>query len=109
AGFTARPFPYTKTVIQPVTPGIDPQTGKRFCQKVTDASTGEVTEECDDSLYSAVMYSQKGPSLGENIAVSASLSKFGAAVYTQMLRGGNALQINMDAEYYKAGTAFTAT
>jgi hypothetical protein len=109
AGYTPRPLPYTKTEIQPVTPGIDPTTGKQFCEKVTDPATGDVSEECDDSLYTAVQYSRSGPTLGENIAVSASLNKFGAAVYTQMLRGGNALQINMNADYYKAGTAFTAT
>ncbi len=108
AGYHPVPFPYTKTAIVPVTPGIDPETGKRFCETITDPATGEVSEECDDSLYSAVMYSRKGPALGEYVALSASLTKFGAAVMGQMLRGGNALQINMDAEYYKAGTAFTA-
>lgn len=63
-GYRPVPFPYTKTAIVPVTPGIDPNTGKRFCQKVTDPATGEESEECDDSLYSAVMYSKSGPALG---------------------------------------------
>lgn len=107
-GYRPVPFPYTKTAIVPVTPGIDPNTGKRFCQKVTDPATGEESEECDDSLYSAVMYSKSGPALGEYVALSASLTKFGAAIMGSMLRGGNAVQINMNAEYYKAGTAFTA-
>jgi hypothetical protein len=109
AGFVARPLPYTRTAITPVTPGIDPDTGRRICAKVTDPSTGQTREDCDVSLYEQVSYSRSGPTLGENVAVSAALSTFGAAVYEQMLKGGNAIQLDMDAEYYKAGTAFTAT
>jgi hypothetical protein len=109
AGFVPRPLPYTRTAITPVTPGIDPNTGHKFCTKVTDPSTGQTSEDCDASLYDVVSYSRSGPTLGENIAISANLSKFGASVYETMLKGGDAIQLDMDAEYYKAGTAFTAT
>jgi hypothetical protein len=107
-GYRPVPLPYTKTAIVPVTPGFDPETNSPICEDVTDEATGEVTQECDPTLFTAVVYSKKGPSLGEFVAVSATLNKFGSAIYSQMLRGGNALQINLEADYYKAGTAFTA-
>jgi hypothetical protein len=108
AGYKPVPWPYNKTQIMPVTPGFDVETGEPICVDVVDESTGETTQECDPTLFTALSYSKKGPSLGEYVAVSASLNKFGAAIYRQMLNGGNALQINLDAFYYQAGTAFTA-
>jgi hypothetical protein len=108
AGYRPVALPYVKTAIVPVTPGFDVETNAPICVDITDESTGEVTQECDPTLFSAVSYSRKGPSLGEFVALSATLNKFGAAIYSQMLRGGNALQINLEADYYKAGTAFTA-
>jgi hypothetical protein len=108
AGFHPVPFPYLKTAVIPVTPGFDVDTNQAICVEIKDESTGEITKECDPSLFTAVSYSKKGPALGEFVALSATLNKFGAAVYSQMLRGGNALQVNLEADYYKAGTAFTA-
>ncbi|WP_186643806.1 hypothetical protein [Fluviispira vulneris] len=109
AGYKALPFPFFKTKVVPLTPGIDPDTKKPICITEEDPSTGEKITTCDPTLYSALAYSNNGPSLNQNIAVSAMLNKVGASVYRQMLRGGNALQINLHAQYYSAGDAFTAS
>jgi hypothetical protein len=102
-------FPYKRTKVVPLTPGIDPATGQEICETVEDESTGETYEECSGVLYKQLIYSQKGPSLGEFVAVTAHLKPFGAAVYEQFLHSGNALQMALEAEYYAAGTAFEAT
>ncbi|KAB8033790.1 hypothetical protein [Fluviispira multicolorata] len=109
AGFKALPFPFFKTKVVPLTPGMDPVTKKPICITEEDPSTGEKVTTCDPTLYSSLAYSNSGPSLNQNIAVSGFLNKIGASVYKQMLRGGNALQINLHALYYSAGDAFTAT
>jgi hypothetical protein len=109
AGKTPVPFPYHRTTIIPLTPGIDPATGRPICVQEEDPATGEMVEECDPTLFDQLVYSTNGPSLGENLAVTALLNSMGAAVFGTLLRGGNAFQMNVNAEYYAAGSAFTAT
>lgn len=109
AGKTAVIFPFRRTKVIPLTPGIDPETGEEICEEIEDLATGEVYEECSGTLYKQLLFSSKGPSLGEFIAVTAVLKPLGAAVYQTFLRSGNALQLVLDAEYNAAGTAFEAT
>jgi hypothetical protein len=109
AGKIPVPFPYNRTTIVPLTPGIDPTTGRPICVETEDLATGELIQECDPTLYDALEYSRKGPALGENIAFTAILNPIGAAVFGTMLRQGIAFQANVEAEYYAAGTSFTAT
>ncbi|PTL75653.1 hypothetical protein [Vitiosangium sp. GDMCC 1.1324] len=109
AGKTPVQWPFRKTKIVPMTPGINPETGEEFCETFEDPVTGETVEECSGKIYREIEYSQKGPTLGENIAMTGLLSKNGAMVTQVMLRQGNALQLNVEAEYLEAGTAFTAT
>jgi hypothetical protein len=108
AGMTPRPFPYKSTRIVPLTNGIDPTTGRPTCISEENPATGEMEEICDPTLYDEVSYSRGGPALGENVALTALLNKTGAAVMGAMLRGGNAIQVNLESEYYTAGTAFSA-
>ena len=109
AGKVPVQWPFRKTKITPLTPGIDPTTGQQICEEYIDPVTGESVKECVPSLYREVVYSQKGPSLGEYMGITAMLTRTGAAVYERFLRTGNALQLNVDAEYLEAGTAFVAT
>lgn len=102
-------FPFRRTKIVPLTPGIDPATGKEICTTEEDLATGQMVTECSGTMYKELLFATKGPSLGENIAVTASLKPMGAAVYKAFLKQGNALQLNLEAEYYAAGTAFSAT
>lgn len=110
AGKTAVPFPYTRTKVKPLVPGFNPDTGEALanCVQIEDPATGTTREECEERVFKELKYSQKGPSLGENVALTALLNGYGAVIYKQFLKGGNALQINLDAEYYKAGTSFKA-
>lgn len=107
-GMTPRPFPYKSTRIVPLTNGIDPTTGRPTCISEENPATGEIEEICDPTLYDEVSYSRGGPALGENVALTALLNKTGAAIMGAMLRGGNAIQVNLESEYYTAGTAFSA-
>lgn len=108
AGKTPVVFPYRRTKIVPLTPGIDPETGEEICEEVEDPATGEVMEECSGRLYKQLVFSSKGPSLGEYLAVTAILKPLGAVVFSQLMRQGNALQLNLEGEYFAAGTAFEA-
>jgi hypothetical protein len=75
AGYTARPFPYIQTTVVPIIPGFDAE-GKKVCQEVLDLSTNVTKSECEESMYEQLRYSKNGPSLGENIALSAVLTEF---------------------------------
>ena len=109
AGKSAVIFPYRRTKVIPLVPGIDPETGQEFCETINDPSTGETYEECSGTIYKELLFSTKGPSLGENVAITGSLKPMGAAIYRTFLGSGNALQVLLDAEYYAAGVAFEAT
>lgn len=109
AGKTPVQWPFRKTKIVPLTPGVDPETGQQICETYQDPVTGEWVEECSPSLYREIEYSQSGPTLGENMAMSALLTRTGSLAFETLLRQGAALIINADAEYLEAGTAFTAT
>lgn len=109
AGKTPRPLPYKSTKIVPLTPGIDPESGRAICISEENPATGEMEQICDPTIYDELSYSRGGPSLGENVALTALLNKVGAAVMGSILRSGNAIQINLESDYYAAGTAFTAT
>lgn len=109
AGKVPVPWPFRKTKVIPMTPGINPETGREFCERYEDPATGETVEECSGSLYREVVYSQKGPALGEYMGITALLSRNGALVFETLLRQGSALQMNVEAEYLEAGTAFVAS
>ena len=109
AGKTPVIFPYRRTKIVPATPGIDPTTGQEICEETVDPSTGETVKECSGQIYKQLVFSTKGPSLGEFLGITAILKDTGAAVYGNLLRQGSAMQVNLEAEYYAAGTAFEAT
>ena len=54
-------------------------------ERLDDPATGETYEECSGTMYKQLLFSQKGPSLGEHVAVTAVLKPMGAAVYKQFL------------------------
>jgi hypothetical protein len=108
SGKTPVIFPYRRTKVVPLTPGIDPTTGKEVCEQITDPSTGQTEQECSGSIYKQLLYSTKGPSLGEYFAVTALLKPAGALVFQDLLHSQNALQLNLEGEYYATGTAFEA-
>jgi hypothetical protein len=108
AGYTPVPFPFKGMKVKPLTPGIG-EDGKQVCVEIKNEATGEMEKDCDPTVFSEVDYSRTGPTLGENVAITAMLNKSGGVIYKQFLRSGNALQLNLEAEYYKAGDAFTAT
>lgn len=109
AGKTPVVWPYRRTRVVPNTPGIDPATGQEICEDVPDPVTGETYRDCSGQIFKQIVFSSKGPSLGENISISAQLKPVGASIYKQMLHSGNALEVGLDAEYLAAGTSFTAT
>jgi hypothetical protein len=109
AGKTPVAWPYRRTKVVPNTPGIDPATGQEICEDVPDPVTGETIRDCSGQIFKQIVFSSKGPSLGENISISAQLKPVGAAIYQQFLRSGNALEVGLDGEYLAAGTSFTAT
>lgn len=109
AGKTPVAWPYRRTKVVPNTPSINPETGQEICEDVPDPSTGGTFRDCSGQIFKQIVFSSKGPSLGENISISAQLKPVGAAIYQTFLASGNALEIGLDGEYYAAGTSFTAT
>lgn len=108
SGKTPVILPYRRTKVVPLTPGIDPTTGKEICEQLTDESNGQTYQECGGSIYKQLLFSSKGPSLGEYFAVTALLRPIGAVVFQHLLHSSNALQLNLEGEYYATGTAFEA-
>lgn len=102
-------WPYRRTKVVPNTPYINPETGQEICEDVPDPSTGGTIHDCSGQIFKQIVFSSKGPTLGENISISAQLKPVGAAVYQTFLASGNALEVGLDGEYYAAGTSFTAT
>lgn len=109
AGKTPVAWPYRRTKVIPMTPGIDPTSGQEICEDVPDPVTGGVFHDCSGQIFKQIVFSSTGPSLGENIAISAQLKPIGAVVFQSLLHSGDALQVGLDAEYLAAGTSFTAT
>lgn len=109
AGMTPVQFPFRRTKVVPLTPEINPETGEPVCEMVYDPILDQEIEECYRELYDVIRYSSSGPTLGENIAVTAVLTEMGAWVFEDLLKQGNALQLLVTGEYYAAGTAFEAT
>ncbi|MBP9707767.1 MAG: hypothetical protein KBD78_08985 [Oligoflexales bacterium] len=107
AGYIARPFPYIKTIVKPITP-LDPATGKPICDRYTDIATGLPMEDCSKQMFSKLSFSTKGPSLNEYVPVTLILNEWGSLVYKTFLKSGNALQMALDTVYYSAGTGFKA-
>ena len=108
AGYTPVIMPYVKTTVKPLLQGFDPDTGRVVCAEVADLESGGLKKICNASIYDSMSYVKSGPTLGENLAIAASLTKDGADIYENLLRGGNAFQVALDAEYYAASDAFTA-
>lgn len=109
AGKTPVAFPYRRTKVVPMTPDVDPVTGREVCVEEPDPVTGGVIRTCDPFLFKQIVFSSNGPTLGENISISARLTDVGAVVFKNLLHSGSAMQVRLDAEYLTAGTSFTAT
>jgi hypothetical protein len=107
AGYVARPFPYLKTTVRPVTP-VDPETGEVICKRFVNEATGILEEDCSEQMFTKISFAKNGPSLGEFVAFTVQLNEFGALVFKSFLKSGNALQIALDTQYYTAGTGFKA-
>lgn len=109
AGKTPVQFPFRRTSVVPLTPEINPETGAPVCEMQYDPILDREVEECFVGLYERIQYARRGPTLGENIAVTALLSATGGLVFKDLLKQGSALQLAITGEYYAAGTAFRAT
>jgi len=109
AGKTPVAWPYRRTKVIPNTPGVDPATGQEICEDVPDPVTGGTFHDCSGQIFKQIVFSSSGPTLGENISISAQLKPIGAVVFTQLLHSGDALEVGLDGEYLAAGTSFTAT
>jgi hypothetical protein len=109
AGKTPVTWPFRRTKVVPMTPEVDPETGREVCEDVPDPVTGGVFHDCSGQIFKAIVFSSKGPTLGENISISAQLKPVGAAVFQNLLHSGAALVMGLDAEYLAAGRSFSAT
>jgi hypothetical protein len=109
AGKTPVAWPFRRTKVIPLTPDVDPTTGREVCEDVPDPVTGGTFQECSGEIFKQIVFSSTGPTLGENISISAQLKQDGALVFQSLLHSGDALQVGLDAEYLAAGTSFTAT
>lgn len=107
AGYHPLPFPFKKTTVVPMVPGWDSGIKSKLCSETVDEMTGQKMVVCD-TMIDQMKYSENGPTLGENIAVSVILSEQGAAGIGQLLNGGNAFQVELKARYDAAAPAYTA-
>ncbi|WP_394831410.1 hypothetical protein LVJ94_33350 [Pendulispora rubella] len=109
AGKTPRPIPYKGSKVVPVTPGIDPTSGKPICTVTRDPDGSEV-HDCENKFYTNVEYQRgAGPSLGEFVDVTLYLTTKGSVITKFMLKGGAALNVRLVTEYWKAGNAYKAS
>ena len=106
AGYTPVAFPFRGAKIVPQLIDYD-ETTQKFCSEVSDPSTGGTITLCSD-VYKAIKYSQKGPTLGENLFMVAHLTPLGAATVDSILQDGGDFLVRIDAEYYKSGRMFEA-
>src|ERR1041384_6776242 len=67
AGKTPVAWPFRRTKVIPLTPGIDPATGQELCEEFVDPVTGETGRDCSSQIFKQIVFSNTGPSLGENI------------------------------------------
>jgi len=109
AGKTPTAWPYRRTKVVPIADDIDPVTGQPLCTDVPDPVTGGTFHDCQIAIFKQIAFASNGPSLGENLSISAQLTPPGAVMFQNMLHSANALEVGMDAEYLAAGTSFTAT
>jgi len=109
AGKSPVVWPFRRTKVVPMTPEVDPETGREVCEDTVDPATGEIMHDCSGVMFKQIVFSSKGPTLGENIAISAQLKPMGSVVFQDLLHSGGALEVGLDAEYLAAGKAFNAT
>jgi hypothetical protein len=106
-GYTPSPLPISSVAVVPLLPGWDREHNSNLCGETIDEATGEKEVVCD-SLVEKVRYTEKGPGLGENVAMSVILSSIGAQTVDRLLSGGNAFPIEVNAKYFAAAPAYTA-
>jgi hypothetical protein len=106
AGYTPVAFPFRGTKIVPLMVDFN-GTIQRFCSETTDPSTGGTITVCSE-MYKAIKYSQKVPTLGENLFVIAHLTPLAATMLGSTLQDGGDFAVRIDAEYYKSGRMFEA-
>ena len=106
-GFTPRPLPFKSVSVVPLLPGWDKENNRKLCSESVDEYTGTKQTFCD-SLVERVRYTEVGPGLGENVAMSVILSSIGAETVDKLLNGGNAFPIAINAQYFAAAPAYTA-
>jgi hypothetical protein len=108
AGKTPVQWPFRRTSVLPMLTDYDMETDEfEFCSEEEDLATGEMIEVCD-SLYEVVKYSQDGPSLGENLLVTARLTEDGAILGEEILLNGGDFAFKLLGESYVGGRAFEA-
>lgn len=106
-GYTPAPLPISSVAVVPLLPGWDNEHNSKICGESIDDVTGEKEVVCD-SLVERVRYTEKGPGLGENVAMSVLLSTIGTQMVDRLLAGGNAFPIQVNAKYFAAAPAYTA-
>jgi len=102
-------WPFRRTKVVPLTPEVDPVTGSEVCEDTIDPTNNQVMHDCSGVMFKQIVFSSHGPTLGENIAISAQLKPMGSVVFRNLLHSGGALEVGLEAEYLAAGKAFNAT
>ena len=78
-----------------------------ICGKVTNPVTGEIQDVCSSFVVRSLV-ALKGPTLGQLYNVQMVLTASGANLYSKLLKGGNGLSFNMEANYHAAFPAYSA-
>ena len=78
-----------------------------ICRNITDIITGELKPVCSSFVIRSVA-APKGPTLGQLYNVQMVLTGDGTQLYQKLLKGGNGISFNMEANYQVAFPAYTA-
>ncbi len=101
-----RPLPFTQTTPEIALAGFGDSEGA--CFTATDFITGQEVTQCIDLVYRSKI-AARGPTLGEELAISMVVSPAGVDILPHLLRGGAGLVVKLDGLYRAALPAFKAT
>lgn len=97
------PLPMSQTTPSIATAGLGPEA----CAEAEDFVTGQKIKQCI-GLTHRVQMAQKGPTLGEQLAVSMVLTPAGTEIVPKLLAGGSGVQVNLEYSFKAALPAMKA-
>ncbi len=106
-GWALAPLPFESTTGSLSINSLNDSEDNGICGEVIDIITGELIPTCANFVVRSVV-AVNGPTLGELYNAQLVLSDAGTQLYGKLLKGGNGISFNMEANYMAAFPAYTA-